>query len=240
MPEAKAASPRKGAGRSSSKHKFPPVTVAKLEETGRLLERVISENQDVFIRKGQEYKDAHREGSRRPLTAPESGQVAAVIARETNPVEVAEELQNGDLYAYDEPDRREVLLAAGAGTAPEFMVAVRQVVALIEVPNAEFKAAYEADEVDDGGKLRELIGTYAKPLRELELADARTRASAAFDHYAQAAGFESGEALGLPIRAVWQALQGAMSSLVDGSQSSQLIDSAASTAGSPGTTSSSD
>ena len=212
--------------------KLPPITVAKLEETGRLLERLVAENQQLFIDKGQAFKEAHREGSSRPLTPLESAQVASVLS-EAAPHKLAQEVQQGDLRAYDEPQGREILMAAGIGVAPAFVAAVRSIVALIELPAEDFENACE------DGTLDEAIRERATELRKLDLAEGRKRASAAFDHYAKSAGFESGEALRLPVQAVWQALSGAMDHLVDVAESSSLIDSAASTAG-PAETSSTD
>jgi hypothetical protein len=229
MPPVKSAGTRKGAGRSTPK--LPPVTVAKLEETGRLLERVVATNQSLFVQKGQDYREIHRAGSSRPLSPLEAAQVAAVLA-DDNAVQTAQEVQDGSLRAYDEPDSREILVAAGLGAAPAFLEAVREVVALVEMPSENFEAACEND------TLELAVAERAKLLRLLELGEARERASAAFAHYAESAGFKPGEALSLPVQAVWQALRGAMSSLTDDSRLSQLIDSAESTAASPEATSS--
>lgn len=224
MAAQRTASTRKGAGQR--KPALPPITVAKLEETGKLIERLLDEKQSLFIRKGQAYKDAHREGTCRQLSPVESAQLAVAVARDgQDPVQVAETLQASSLRAYDEPDRREILLAAGAAVAPAFSEAVRRVVALVEMPAAEFEDACE------GNSLADAIESAALELRKLELSEGRARASAAFAHYAKSAGFESGEVLSLPVQAVWQALTSAMRHLVDDKDSSQLIDSAASTGG---------
>jgi hypothetical protein len=222
---ARAAAPKSRNGRQTPKVTLPPITVAKFEETGRLLERVIAENQSMFIEKGQAYKDAHRQGSSRPLSPHEAAVVAASIASEAGQIQTAAEVQQSSLRVVDEPDSREILLAAGIGAAPAFMAAVRQVVALVEMPNVDFEEACEHDTLDQALEHR------AAALRSLEIGEARTRASSAFNHYARSAGFEPGEAWRLPGRAVWQALQGAMSDLTDAAQSLQLTDSAASTPG---------
>jgi hypothetical protein len=224
MAAQRTASTRKGAGQR--KPALPPVTVAKLEETGKLIERLLDENQSLFIRKGQAYKDAHREGTSRHLTAIESAHIAKLIAEDGQDVlRLAEEVQASSASVYDEPDQREILLATGAAVAPAFLEAVRRVVALIEMPADQFEAACEEDRLTDA------IEVAAVQLRKLELSQARARASAAFAHYAKSAGFESGEVLSLPVQAVWQALTSAMSHLMDDKDSSQLIDSAASTDG---------
>ena len=235
MPAARTAALRKGGGRSSSTAKtLPPITVAKLEETGRLLERVVSENQSLFIEKGQRYREDHAQAARRPLTPLESAQFAAVLSTEADPVKTAEEVQNSSLQAIDQPGGREILLAAGIGAAPAFLVAVRRVVALVEMPSADFEEACEH------GTLDEAVHDRANELLKLTLTAARKRASAAFAHYATSAGFDPGEAWRLPVQAVWQALSGAMSQLVDDSALSRLTDSAASTEDSPESTSSTD
>lgn len=226
------AGPRKGAGRTVSKPKLPPVTVAKLEETGTLLERLVDENQSVFIDRANGYREMHREKTSRPLTPAEAAQIAAVLAdTERDPVELAQTVQQGTLRAYDEPAQREILLSAGVAAAPAFVHAVRRIVALVEMPAGVF------EEACDDGTLAEQIDAGAGELRKLELADGRARASAAFEHYAQAAGFKVGEVWRLPVQAVWQALGNSVSGMAD-SVSSQLIDSAASTADSAGPTSS--
>jgi hypothetical protein len=205
---------------------LPAVTVARLEELGSLMERIMAVNQSLFIEKGQQYKEAHRQGSSRQLTPLEAAQIAAVIADE-NKLAEAGQVQASSLRAYDPPETREILLAAGIAVAPAFLAAVREAVALVEMPADEFKAACE------DGTLDQAIEEAAKPLRWLEAEEAKARASAAFAHYARAAGFEPGEALRLPVQAVWQALSGAVNHLVDASQSSQLTGSAESTEDSP-------
>lgn len=224
MPAATKPGARKSTGRRP--RALPPITVAKLEETGKLMEQLVTENQALFLEKGQAYKDAHRDGTSRSLMAVEAAQVAAGLAKDDqDPVQIAADVQASTLRAYDEPEQREILLAAGIGVAPAFVGAVRRVVALVEMPSDEFQEACENDTLTDA------IDERARALRTLELQEARKRASAAFAHYARSAGFQPGEAWSLPVRAVWQALQDAMTHLSAGSVSSQLIDSAASTDG---------
>ncbi len=225
MPPVKKAGTPRGAGRTSTP-KLPPVTVARLEETGRLLERIVATNQTLFVERGQAYKDIHREGSRRPLTPLEAAQVATVLAAQAT-LEAAQEVQDSTLRAYDEPDAREILFSAGLGVAPAFITAVRQAVALVEMAPDAFKEARET------GDLETAIDAAARELEELEVSELRSRAAAAFAHYAKSAGFEPGEAWSLPFQAVRQALANAMTGLLSDSRSSQLIDSAASTADSP-------
>lgn len=218
----KATGARKGAG-------LPPITVAKLEETGKLIERVIRENQTIFVQRGHEYRETHREASGRPLKAAEAVALARELAEEDR-VQVAAELQGSELRVHEDPEQREVLLAGGAAAAPAFIAVVRDVVALVEMPAEEFEAVCEAD------TLPEAIEERSKDLRKLELSEARKRASAAFAHYARAAGFEPGEAWRLPVQAVWQALSDAATQLA-GSASPSSIASAASTTGADETSS---
>lgn len=203
---------------------LPPITVAKFEETGKLLERVVKENQSLFIEHGQEYRTKHRAGTSRPLTPAEATQLAVAITDGEDTIKRAENMQASSLRAYDEPSGREILLAAGIGVAPAFIRAATDVVALIEMPPDDF------EEASEDGNLDRAIKARASELRKLPLPQARERASAAFAHYAQSAGFEPGEAWGLPVQAVRQAITTAMDHLTDASPSSQLIDSAESTA----------
>jgi len=195
--------------------------VQRLEESGHLLERLVETNQELFISKGQSFRDAHRDGTSRPLHAAEAAQLAVAMTPEgTDQIGMAEQLQQSSLRAYDEPAQREVLLAAGVGTAPAFIAAVRDFVALVEMPVEEFERACE-DEV-----LPDVIAERSKALRRLPLDEARARASAALAHYSAAAGVSVGEALGLLTKTVWQALQQAGEHLNGDSRPSQLIDSA--------------
>jgi hypothetical protein len=213
--------------------KLPPVTVNRVEQAATLLERLFDENVSLFIRKGQEFRDKHRESTSRPLFAEEAAQLAAALAdTDEERVAVAEQLQAGSLRAYDEPQRTDILLAAGLATSPALMAAVRKVVALVEMPADTFKTACVDDALD------QKINEAAVELGELELDEARARAGAAMEHYAKAAGFSSGEAWRLPVQSVWQALVQAVNQTATGSPLSQLIDSAPSTADSTATTSS--
>src|SRR4051794_39764994 len=96
---------RKAAG--ASLPTLPPVTVARFEESLDLIERIAAEERSGFLREMQDYRDQHREVTRRPLTAGEATQFAAAMAEvyrdEETPDEVAARLQNSELYAYDDP-----------------------------------------------------------------------------------------------------------------------------------------
>lgn len=214
--------------------KLPPITVQKLEETGRLIERLITTNRELFIQLGNDYKEVHRLGTDRPLSALESAQLAAALkdADERPVVEIAQDLQTSSLRAYDEPQSQEMLVQIGVSAAPQFVTIVRELVALVEMPADTFKEACEHD------FLEQTIEEEAKKLRDLQIGELRARAIKALEHYAESAGFQPGEAFRLPLRVLWQALQMALSKLLPASGLSQLIDSAESTADSPETTSS--
>lgn len=189
---------------------LPPVTVARFEEAMRLLEQVVDEQTDVFIARGQAYREKHRDGTSRPLSAEEAGSIAAglAVAHGEPPIAFAEQLQASDLRAHEQPEPVEVLLAAGVATAPAFTTAVLRLVALVEMPAIEFRA-----HVDDG-TLSDALDAACEELRWVDLAEEGLgRAHAAFEHFARAAGVEPGKAVGLVSRAVWQALNQAMSSL---------------------------
>lgn len=187
---------------------LPPVTVFKLWLAGTLLDRVAREHVDSFADAAQAYAAAHRERSRRPLSAVEAGQVAAGLASlyaGDDPVGVAERLQASSLRADDPPPRRELLIAAGIATAPAFIDSVLSLVALLEMPNDVVES------LDEVGGLDDQLAARVRILRRLELADARTRAAAAMDHFAQAAGASSGEALGLIVQTIWKLVHQAVS-----------------------------
>lgn len=212
----------------ASKPTLPKITPARFKEAMLLVERIVDENTDVFIERGQEYRRKHREGTSRPLTAAEAAQVATAMsaAFDGDLADLAVRVQDSDLRAYDQPDPREVLLAAGVATAPAFLDAVMRLVALIEMPDQQFRDARE-DET-----LNEALETAVKDLEYVDLrTDGRTRASAAMEHFAAAAGVDSGKALGLVTRSLWQALSQAMTHLAPTSTSSSLTGSPPSTDG---------
>lgn len=234
MATTRARATRGAPARAPRRPALPPITVAKLEETGHLLERLIAENQSVFIAHGQRHKEAHRDGTSRPLNAAEAAQIAVAMvdaADGSDRVRLAEQLQQSSLRAYDEPDMREVLLAAGVATAPAFLRAALDVVALVEMPIDEFEDACESD------TLEEAIADRARELRRLPLQAARERAARALQHYGDSAGVGVGEALRLLAGTVWQALTMAATHLAGPSGRSQLIDSAESSASTDATSS---
>jgi len=178
------------------------VTVARFEQAMLLLEELVDENTDLFIGKMQSYKAKHRDGTDRPLTAEEAAQVAAALsaAIEEDAVQLAERVQGSELRAYDQPGNREVLLSAGVSTAPAFINAALRLVALMELPQAKFEAAY------DGEALTAAIDESVKELKQLDLEVARKRASAALDLLASKSGAGGGKGLSSLIQVVWRAL----------------------------------
>lgn len=185
--------------------KLPPLTVARFEQCALLMERLIDENTDVFTARMVAYRDRQRAAGARRLTADEAASVAAGLAAglgaEADLVQVAEDVQAGELRAVDEPQPLEVLVAAGVATAPAFLGAALRLVALLELPAGVFEDAYEA------GTLDAAIEDHAKELRALDLEEARARAACALDHLSVKAGAGPGEGMRLLARTVWQALQ---------------------------------
>jgi hypothetical protein len=210
---------------------FPKLSVAKVEQAGVLLEHIVDENVDLFVRKGQEYRDKHREGTARHLTPVELGQLAAAMGRTLT--EVKEDVDDAGIRYWDEPDRNEVLVAAGVATAPAFVQAAMRFVALIEMPDDVFARAYMAETLDDA------IMEAADAARFEDVKTMRARAGRAMDYFADGVADRSGKGLALIAQTVIQGLGQAMSHL-EPSESSSLTDSAASTGGSPTSTSSSD
>lgn len=222
MPASKTPGAVNGAGR-----RLPPVTVARFEEAGRLLERLVDEQADVFLAAGQRYRDRHAAASRRELTAEEAAQVAAALAATldpgaADPVQLAVQVQASELRAIDQPAPQELLLAAGVATAPALVEVTRRFVALIELDAAAFEEACEADNLD------EALAGPAAALRNLTLPDARARAGAALEHFAKATGHTPGEAVALLTRTVGSAFQEAMRQLAP-----RLESASASLTGSP-------
>lgn len=184
------------------------ITVARFESAMLLLEELVAENTDLFIGKIHEYREKHRAGTDRALSPEEAAQVAAALSvamtEGRDPVQVAADVQASDLRAYDQPGQTEILVAAGVSTAPAFIKAALRLVALLELPEDEFEAAYDAETLPaaiDGG---------VKELRKLDLAEARIRAKSALELLAEKSGAESGEGLRSLVQVVWRALNQAV------------------------------
>lgn len=191
---------------------LPPITVARFDEALQLVEAIVDEQTDLFIAKAQDYRERHRAGTERGLTATEAGQLAASMSAvvASPPVDVAVALQQSDLRGYDEPEPVELLLRAGIATAPAFMAAVQRFVALIEMPAGEFRAAREDARLDQALD----AAVEAMEYEDLSGTDgARERAQRAFEHFATDAGATPGKALSLLPRALWSAVEQATSAL---------------------------
>ena len=200
---------------------LPPVTVARFQEATRLIEALVDENTDLFIDRMASYRERARAGSARRLTPAEAAQVAAAIggAMDQDAAQVAQlagKIQKGALRAVDEPNPQEVLLAGGLATAPAFIAAALQVVALLEMPADIFEDAYE------DGTLRDTVETDAKVLSQLPLADARARAARAMQNLAEGAGTSEGEAWSLLTSTVRQAFDNALLTMADRMQTQPL------------------
>lgn len=207
--KARAAAARKPA---AVRRSLPPLSVAHFEEAMSLVEVLVEEQTDVFVAAGQRYRERHREGTERRLTAQEAAQIAAAMASTEGlpPVAVAVAVQESDLRGYEEPEPREILLAAGVATAPAAIDAVKRFVALIEMTAGDLEAAHDA------GNLDEVLDERAKAMTYVSLDGPdgmRNRAGAAWLHFAQAAGSSTGKALGLLLQAWLRAMEQSMTSL---------------------------
>lgn len=208
---------------------LPPVTVGRFKEGTALLEQQLEENTDLFISKMQAYREKHRAGSSRPLTAVETAQIAAGLGRSLQ--EAAVEIDEAGLKHYDEPDAKEVLLAAGLSTPTAFLNVGLRLYALLAMPGPEFKEARKE------GRLGVVLDAAVAELDEEEIQVVRGRAWAAYEHLAAASGVEPGKAVGTVMRTVWTALMAAADQAAT-TPSASLIGSAEPTADSPSTTSS--
>jgi len=207
---------------------LPPITLAKLMEITQLVERLVSEKTSVFVEAAAEYRARHRKATRRELKPEEAAQVAVGMADalgqeiHDDPGAAAARVQASSLRAYDEPEGREVLLAAGLATAPAFLDVASQIVAMVEMPTDLFETARE------GNTLPAAIARMAQDLESLDVAAVRERASRALEHFSQAAGVDTGKAWGLIAQTVWQAMSQMLAMQISSSPSptSSLVDSA--------------
>lgn len=207
---------------------LPPVSLARFKEASRLIERLADEKRDVFLDRMQDYRDAHADRTRRELSAAEAAQIAAAMMSDEDPVSLAERVQESKLRAIDPPDAAEVLLVAGASTAPEFLDAAARFVALMELPSDVFEAARESGPDALDGALTDAVAA----LDDLPMEQVRARATQAFAAFAREAGAgdDPGEAVRLLWRLIGQALQEAAGMLSTGN-SSRLTGSPPSTGG---------
>lgn len=170
--------------------RLPVVTVGKFGAATRLIERLFAAQSDGFLTKMQEYQSRHREATGRPLTAEEAAKIATGM-REVlgDQADSPADLQQSDLYAYDQPGSKELLAAAGLATAPALIDACSRLVALIEMPTATFRAAEDDHELDMA------LDEAAAKFEDLSLSVARERTVNALAHFGEAAGVGQGEAL---------------------------------------------
>ncbi len=206
--------PQKPRARKAPAVVLPPVTPARFEEALKLVDELVDEQTDLFVAKGHEYRERHRTGTERHLTAQEAAQIAAAwsTAQDLPPVTVAEAVQQSELRAYDEPQPAEILLRAGIATAPAFMGAVQRFVALIEMDPDRFREARErgrhalAEALDADVAAREYDDLTGDD-------GARARAQRAFEHFSEAAGASSGKAWSLLPKVLMQVVEQATSAL---------------------------
>ena len=158
---------------------LPPITVARFEEIGRLIEQLLAEKTSVYAEHATRYRQEYRERSRRPLTPYETGQLAAAMSQSlegSDPSVALKAVDEGGYTAVDEPPSTEVLVAAGIATAPAFIDSVKRLAVLVEMPADKFEAARE------GGTLSAAIDEGAKEWDRLDIQDARERAKAILEH----------------------------------------------------------
>jgi hypothetical protein len=199
---------KKAAGAKRARVSLPTITVQRFEESLKLVERIAEEEQSGFLKRMQDFRAEYRQSSDRPLTAEEATRFAASMAdaySDEAPEDVAARLQRSELYAYEDPEPREVLVSAGLSTAPAFVRAVRQFVALIEMPAATFTEAFEHDTLEGA------IEEGRRALGNIAMSEARTRTRAAFEHWGTEVGVASGEAIRRLVQTVMGALEQAAS-----------------------------
>lgn len=224
MPQPKQAAPKAAAP------KLPPISVAKFEIAMQLLERLAAENTEKFIDKGQEFRAQHHAATERKLNETEAARVAAAIAAgympadatpeqamaEVPPAEVAKlaaRVQEESLQAWDEPASQDVLMHALVALAPALPILVMKLLVLVEMPDDELRPLAEQDELGDHEALDEALMERVREVRWETLESQRKRAQKAFEHFAKAAGFKPGKAMGLIAQSLWGALVEAMGRL---------------------------
>lgn len=187
---------------------LPPMMVGRVTDCMRLIEDLVSENIELFGDNIAKHRAMRKETSSTTLTPLEAAQVTAAMGVDANDPELPARIaavQNSDLRSTEEVPMQEVLLVAGVATAPAAIEAACRLVALVEMPDAEYRKARE------GNTLREEINKAAVAFElETSAEDGRARASAALAHFQAAAGVDSGEARSLILRTVLEALGQAM------------------------------
>lgn len=208
---------------------MPKLTVARLEEALLLVEQLVSEHTDVFVKAGQDYRERHRDGTSRPLNADEIARIALGLG--VNLASADAQIQEAGLTHHDEPEPQEVLLAAGVATAPAFLRAAMRLTALLEMSPDTFEDAREA------GTLREAVAELVNEYGPLDVPQMRARAAAALEHLSVNTGVAPGKAWEVVTRTVTQGLGQALAMLAasrpESSLSAPSTDSAAAMEGSP-------
>jgi hypothetical protein len=231
VPAKKPTRPRRAG--AAAEPQLPKLTLGKFDEAAQLLERMARENVTTFVEAQSEFLEAHRESSKRPLSHDEAVQLAAAAAdaMDADPTQLATaaaQLQASDLRAYDQPQVKDVLLAAGAATAPAFLQLAKRFLALIELPTEAFEQAREDD------TLEQLLDTVCDELDREGLAEVRARAGRAFGYFAQEAGIAGPKVWATLVETIMGALaQAARMSGLEASASSSLTSSAERTEAEP-------
>jgi hypothetical protein len=204
MTTTKTRAPAKSQGARPKPPVLPVMSVQRFEESLELVERIAKEERGGFLREMQAFRQEHRDITQRPLTATEAAEIASTLAAMVNerpsPGD-ASEAQGSDLYVYEDPAERDVLVAAGMATAPALVRAVRRFVALMEMSEVEFEQACEA------GQLPTLTDEHAKALGKVSMSEARERQSRAMSHWAKEVGVGSGEVMRRLVETVMGALE---------------------------------
>lgn len=216
---------------------LPPITVGRFKAATRLLEQLVLEKTDVFLRAQQTYREQHAAvHGLRELDAQEAAQIAAamIVADDgQDPVTLAERVAASDLRAQDRPTAQEMLVIAGASTTPELVDVGVRLLALLRLSADEFKDASK------NGMLDAALDAAAGDLDDLPMEEAVPLAKQAFEHFMKAAGAE-GNAASLVTKVIGQAFQMTMQTMgpaLDRLTLSSLTGSPPSTDG-PSTTSS--
>lgn len=220
MPTSKAAGAKKPAAKP-----LPSVKFAKAKFITATLEQLLRSNTDLFIAAGQDFREQHRAGTTRPLSAYEVAQLAAGLGVTLSDAKT--QIEDADLVSYDEPDPLHLLLAAGVATSSAWINGLSQLVALVEMDDETFRAAAQHGE----GMLEVRVNEAVAALDDLDLSEVRARARAAVEHLAEQMDVEPGKAWAVLARSVWDALQQAAAHLRTIPTSSELTSSPASTAG---------
>jgi hypothetical protein len=231
-----AATRERTATRNGGRPAMPKIGVARMQAALQLVEDLVDEHTDLFIAKGQEFRDRYRNGNDRPFTAVEITQIAAGLGASL--ADAKGQIGEAGLSHHDEPTPQEVMFAAGVATAPAFLRSLLRLTALLELPKDEFDDARENDQLDEA--ITERARGYED--EDLDLEEMRARAAVALEHLSAATGVTPGKAWEMVTKTVTQGFGQALAVLTmppsPSSLSGSSTDSAATTADSPAPTSS--